>query len=167
MPKGGKGNGGAQKQWGKKKTSIVKRTVALHDLEELDNDLGARSDQDLTLAGLLGIVDGVEGIVENGSADHFGGIDEKEILKSGLEMRYLPKGKHMLDSEWLRSVESALSDPSTRVQPAHCRRGSSVSRNASQSRCVPNKQKPHDGCIIARSLSLIGAGVYDCCPQPR
>lgn len=117
--------------------------VALHDLEELDNDLGARSDQDLTLAGLLGVVDAVEGIVENGSADHLGGIDEKEILKSELEMRYLPQGKHMLDSEWPRSVESALSDPSTRVQPAHCRRGSSVSRNASQSRCVPNRI-PHD-----------------------
>jgi hypothetical protein len=55
--------------------------VTLHDLEELDNDLGARSDQDLALAGLLGVVDGVEGIVEDGSADHFGGIDG-EILKS-------------------------------------------------------------------------------------
>jgi hypothetical protein len=41
------------------------RTVALHDLQELDDDLGGRSDQDLTLAGLLGIVDGVEGVVEN------------------------------------------------------------------------------------------------------
>jgi hypothetical protein len=29
--------------------------------------------------------------VENGSADHFGGIwCREEILKSGLEMRYLP-----------------------------------------------------------------------------
>ena len=55
--------------------------VTLHDLEELDDDLGARSDQDLTLAGLLGIVDGVEGVVENGGADHFGGVDG-EILKS-------------------------------------------------------------------------------------
>lgn len=65
-------------------------TVALHDLEELDNDLGTGSDQDLTLSSLLGIVDGVEGIVENGSANHFGGIVEAEILKSNLEMRYLP-----------------------------------------------------------------------------
>lgn len=48
--------------------------MALHDLEELDDDLGARSDQDLALAGLLGIVDGVEGVVENRSADHFGGL---------------------------------------------------------------------------------------------
>jgi len=58
------------------------RTMALHDLQELDNDLGAGSDQDLALAGLLGVVDGVEGIVENRSADHFGGTVGTEILKS-------------------------------------------------------------------------------------
>lgn len=72
--------------------------VTLHDLEELDDDLGARSDQDLTLASLLGIVDGVESIVENGSADHFGGVVGTEILKSNLEMRYLPMGENMLAS---------------------------------------------------------------------
>jgi hypothetical protein len=53
------------------------RTVTLHDLEELDDDLGARADQDLALAGLLGVVDVVEGIVENGSADHLGGIEKR------------------------------------------------------------------------------------------
>jgi hypothetical protein len=47
--------------------------VLLHDAEELDNDLGARSDQDLALTGLLGVVDGVERIVEDGSLDHFDG----------------------------------------------------------------------------------------------
>ena len=47
-------------------------TVALSDLEELDNDLGGRADQDLALAGLLGIVDAVEGIVKNRSANHLG-----------------------------------------------------------------------------------------------
>lgn len=47
--------------------------MALHDGQELDDDLGARSDQDLALAGLLGVVDGVERIVEDGSLDHFGG----------------------------------------------------------------------------------------------
>lgn len=67
----------------------IKRTVALHDLEELDNDLGAGSDQDLALAGLLGIVDAVEGVVENGSADHFGGI-EWRFSSRDWEMRYLP-----------------------------------------------------------------------------
>lgn len=47
--------------------------MLLHDLEELDNDLGGRSDQDLTLASLLGIVDALESVVENGGSDHFGG----------------------------------------------------------------------------------------------
>lgn len=50
-----------------------KLTVLLHNAEELDNDLGARSDQDLALTGLLGVVDGVERIVEDGSPDHFDG----------------------------------------------------------------------------------------------
>lgn len=48
-------------------------TVTLHDSQELDDDLGARSDEDLALAGLLGVVHGVERIVENGSLDHFDG----------------------------------------------------------------------------------------------
>lgn len=42
-----------------------KRTVLLHDAQELDNDLGARSDEDLALARLLGVVDAVERIVED------------------------------------------------------------------------------------------------------
>ena len=49
-------------------------TMALHDAEELDDDLGGRSDQDLALAGLLGVVDALESIVENGSADHLDGV---------------------------------------------------------------------------------------------
>lgn len=47
--------------------------MTLHDGQELDNDLGGRADQDLALAGLLGVVDGIEAVVENGSLDHFGG----------------------------------------------------------------------------------------------
>lgn len=47
--------------------------MTLHDLEELDDDLGAGANHDLALAGLLGVVDGIERIVENGSLDHFGG----------------------------------------------------------------------------------------------
>jgi hypothetical protein len=54
--------------------------VLLHDLEELDDDLGAGADQDLSLALLLGVVDAVEGIVKNRGANHFGGC--MEILKS-------------------------------------------------------------------------------------
>ena len=51
----------------------LRLTVLLHDGEELDNDLGGRTDQDLALAALLGVVDGVKGIVEDGSLDHFCG----------------------------------------------------------------------------------------------
>lgn len=47
--------------------------MLLHNLEKLDDDLGAWSDQDLALASFLGVVDTLEGIVENGSANHFGG----------------------------------------------------------------------------------------------
>lgn len=50
--------------------------MLLHDGQELDDDLGAGSDEDLALAGLLGVVDGVERIVQNTSLDHFGGIEE-------------------------------------------------------------------------------------------
>jgi hypothetical protein len=70
---------------------IEKRTVLLHDSQELDNDLGGRSDQDLALAGLLGVVHGIESVVENGSANHFGGVEEKRFSNraESVEMRYL------------------------------------------------------------------------------
>lgn len=54
--------------WTRERTAT--HTVALSDLEELDDDLGGRADHDLALAGLLGVVDAVEGIVEDRSANH-------------------------------------------------------------------------------------------------
>lgn len=51
--------------------------MALHDGQELDDDLGGRADQDLALASLLGVVDSIEAVVENGSLDHFGGCTER------------------------------------------------------------------------------------------
>lgn len=48
--------------------------MLLHDVQELDNDLRRGTDQDLTATHLLGVVDGVERIVENGGADHFDGL---------------------------------------------------------------------------------------------
>lgn len=44
-----------------------------HDGQELDNDLGVLGDQDLALASLLGVVDRIQAIVEDGSADHVDG----------------------------------------------------------------------------------------------
>lgn len=65
--------------------------MLLHDSEELDDDLGRRPDQNLALAGLLGVVHGVQGIVKDGSLDHFGGFGESRFSnRSGKEdMRYL------------------------------------------------------------------------------
>jgi hypothetical protein len=37
--------------------------MLLHNAEELDNDFRGWSDQDLSLSGLLGVVDGIERIV--------------------------------------------------------------------------------------------------------
>ena len=39
--------------------------MLLHNAEELDNDLGAGSDENLSLPGLFGVIDGIERIVEN------------------------------------------------------------------------------------------------------
>lgn len=61
--------------------------MLLHDSEELDDNLGGRSDEDLALSGLLGVVDGVERIVEDGSLDHFGG--GKRFSDRRFEKRYL------------------------------------------------------------------------------
>lgn len=52
---------------------MIGHTMLLHNTQELDDDLGARADQDLAFSGLVCIVDGVERVVENGDADH---IDE-------------------------------------------------------------------------------------------
>jgi hypothetical protein len=44
---------------------LFAHTVLLHHTKELDNNLGARSDENLALSSLLCIVDGVERIVED------------------------------------------------------------------------------------------------------
>ena len=66
--------------------------MSLHDLEELDDDLGAGSDQDLTLSSLLGVVDALKSIVQNGGADHLaGGIGSETVEPVGIESLYLLK----------------------------------------------------------------------------
>jgi len=62
----------------KKKKS--KPTKLLHNAQVLDDDLGARVDEHLTLSRFLCVVDGIERIVEDGSLNHFVGCEE--ILKS-------------------------------------------------------------------------------------
>ena len=48
--------------------------MLLHHTQELDNDLGAGPNKDLTSSGLLGIVDGIQGVVENTGLDHLDDI---------------------------------------------------------------------------------------------
>jgi hypothetical protein len=54
----------------RKRISKQKLTVLLHNRKELDNDLGGRTDKNLTLATLFGVVDVVQSIVEDRDADH-------------------------------------------------------------------------------------------------
>jgi hypothetical protein len=69
--------------------------MALHDSQHLDNDLRARPDHDLAFSSLLGIVDAIESIVEDGCADHLVGGrrrgGDSQVVGKSLEMRYLPK----------------------------------------------------------------------------
>lgn len=50
---------------------LIDVTVSLHDGQKLDDNLGGRSDENLSLTGLLGVGDGLESVSENGSASHF------------------------------------------------------------------------------------------------
>jgi hypothetical protein len=63
--------------------------VLLHDTEELDDDFGAWSDHDLTLASLLGIVHALERVIEDGGSDHFVGIV--------VSMRFSSRGNQELE----------------------------------------------------------------------
>lgn len=80
------------------KSVTRQRTVLLHDPQELDDDLGRRADQDLALAGLLGVVDAVQSIVQDGSADHLGGcwLVEARFSIRRVEERYLPSCRSVL-----------------------------------------------------------------------
>lgn len=75
------------------KKNLLKRTVLLHDSEELDDDLGGRTDENLALASLLGVVHGVKRIVEDGSLDHFGGMESRFSNRGERDKRYLLKPK--------------------------------------------------------------------------
>lgn len=53
--------------------------MLLHDTQKFDNDLRAGSNEDLALAGLLGVIDSVEGIVQNTGFDHCNGVRLYEL----------------------------------------------------------------------------------------
>lgn len=56
-------------------------TVLLHDGQDLNDDLGGRSDQDLSLSSSFGVDDVVQAVVKDGDSDHFDGLSEKRICK--------------------------------------------------------------------------------------
>ena len=78
--------------------------MLLHDRQELDDDLGGRTDQNLALASLLGVVDGVKRIVEDGSLDHFDGW--RRFSVRGEERRYLRESNVSLQGFKHRRVPS-------------------------------------------------------------
>ena len=60
--------------------------MTLHNSQELDDDLGAWSDENLSLARFLGVVDGIERIVEDGGFDHVCG---RRFSMACSRLRYL------------------------------------------------------------------------------
>ena len=82
------------------------RTMLLHHLQELDDDLGAGADHDLALAGLLGVVDGLERIVEDGCFDHCGG-----------SLRFSGRSRGV---RYLQRCRVSLQEPSERESALQC-----------------------------------------------
>ncbi len=73
------------------------RTMSLHDIEELDDDFGARSDHDLSLARLLGIVDALERVAQHTGANHGDG-------------KFVGRGKLKQNPEWEDSQATTLGE---------------------------------------------------------
>ena len=88
----------------------TEHTMSLHDAEELYNDLAAGSDEDLSLAGFFGVVDGFEGIIEHTRLDHVDdSFQENEILKAtiGVGLRYLQRKRCVQVSRLIKCPQRA------------------------------------------------------------
>ena len=74
-------------------------TMSLHDAQELDDDLRTRSDENLALSGFLGVVDGVERIVQDAGFDHV--VGGMRFSTRAREVRYLRCGeeRHVSNQE--------------------------------------------------------------------
>lgn len=64
--------------------------MLLHDTEELDDDLGTRSDHDLSLSSLLSIVDRLEAVIEDRCSSHSDGV--LEFFRRGIEVEKVLHG---------------------------------------------------------------------------
>eukprot|EP00353_Schmidingerella_taraikaensis_P017671 CAMPEP_0185622594 /NCGR_PEP_ID=MMETSP0436-20130131/59315_1 /TAXON_ID=626734 ORGANISM="Favella taraikaensis, Strain Fe Narragansett Bay" /NCGR_SAMPLE_ID=MMETSP0436 /ASSEMBLY_ACC=CAM_ASM_000390 /LENGTH=163 /DNA_ID=CAMNT_0028264377 /DNA_START=143 /DNA_END=634 /DNA_ORIENTATION=- len=60
---------------------LVNVAVSLHDTEELDEDLGDRSQDNLSFASLLGVAHVLQCVVHHGHLNHFGGGSKANDLK--------------------------------------------------------------------------------------
>lgn len=113
---------------------MSQRTVLLHGLEKFNNDLGAWSDQNLTLSSLFGVVHALQRIVEDGSLDHDGSRGRGSTSLS-LTMRFSSQEVQGLEVSMdeqelafssLKRKECPLKGSSARVamrrtyQPRHC-----------------------------------------------
>ena len=73
------------------------RTVLLHDLQKLDDNLRGRADQNLALAALLCIVDGLQRICEHAHAHHlisWAALRRKERGSGNQSMRLKNESAH-------------------------------------------------------------------------
>jgi hypothetical protein len=79
--------------------------VLLHNAEELDDDLGARSDHDLSLSSLLGVVDRLEAVIEDRCSSHLGGM--LEFFRRGIVVEKVLNGVLALKPEECASKRSS------------------------------------------------------------
>lgn len=130
----------------------AKHTVALHDGEELDNDLGGRADQDLALAGLLGVVDRIQAVVENRSLDHVGGC--RFSMAVG-RLRYL-RAKGVVSLQMPEHGECPQCCSVRVLQLVSQRRSSVAIILADSGECFSRLSEGHSG---AMKTYLVGVGV--------
>jgi len=78
----------------------VARTMFLHGAEELDNDLGAWSDQNLALSSFFGVVDALQRIVEDRCFDHLDGKRSTSLDRKARFSGRRAQGLEVSTNEW-------------------------------------------------------------------
>ena len=95
-------------------------TMLLHHLQELDDDLRAWADHALTLASLLGVVDGLERIVEDRRLDHAGGLrfSRRELRQEVSTCGHVVSLQEPFERKECPSVQRAHEGSSAHCPPA-------------------------------------------------
>ena len=110
----------------------------LHSLEELDNDLGAWSNQDLALPSFFGVVNALQSIVKYRCLDHVGGGDRTSF---GWTVRFSSRVVHGLE---VSTHERWLAFSS--LEHKECPLKGSSARVATRRTYLP--LLPHNGLMI-------------------